>query len=218
MHTVAGALVFAVLVGSGTWVAWSTVFVRTWRDPDAVSSPPESSVLRATVQDLVDHGVKVRAPVRRSLNELVDLWIRRPDLQQLFSTSGGLPDLQGLFVWAAGSPDSSAIALLDDRGNLNELAGRMSILPADGDPLAPLAWTLRNRSRPLYPADGIVGRLTEVWRTRADVRAQYSMSGRVDVRGLLFWAANISPSDASFGALDDVTGGMQRLLDELDGR
>ena len=217
-YSLVGALVFALVVGSGVWLVYSTVFVRTWRNPDAVSAPSESPTLRATVADLVAHGVVVRPPVRASLNELLNLWVIRPDLQKLFSTADGQPNLQSLFLWAAGTPDSSAIALLGDHENLDELAGRMGILPANGDPLAPLAWTLRNRSRPLYPADGIVGRLTEVWHTRADVRTRFSVDGRVDVKGLLFWGANISPSDASFRELDDVSGGMQRLLDELEGR
>ncbi len=217
-YSLIGGVVFALLVGSGVWLVYSTVFVRTWRNPDAVSAPSESPALRKVVSALTSHGVVVRPPVRASLNELVNLWVIRPDLQKLFSTADGQPNLPSLFVWAAGTPDSSAIALLDDHENLDELAGRMGILPANGDPLAPLAWTLRNRARPLYPADGIVGRLTEVWNTRADVRTRFNVDGRVDVEGLLFWGANISPSDASFRKLDDVSGGMQRLLDELDGR
>ena len=217
-YSLVGAVVFAVLVGSGVWMVYSTLFVRTWRNPDAKPVPRESEVLRKVMSDLTSNGVVVRSPVRASLNELVNLWVHRPDLQVLFHTADGQPNLQSLFVWAAGTPDSSAIALLDDHQNLDELAGRMGILPTNGDPLAPLAWTLRNRSRPLYPADGIVGRLTEVWHARADVRARFSVDGRVDVKGLLFWGANISPSDASFRELDDISGGMQRLLDELDGR
>ncbi len=216
-YSLVGAVVFALVVGSGVWVVYSTLFVRTWRNPDAVSAPSESAALRATVADLVAHGVVVRSPVRKSLNELVDLWVRRPDLQKLFHTSKDLPDVQQLMVWASGSPDSSAVGLLDDRGNLDELAGRMGILPLSGDPLGPIVWTLRNRIRPLYPAGGVANRLTEVWRERPDVAAQYSVAGRVDVRGLLFWGANLSPRDASFKRLFDIREGLQQLLDELGG-
>ena len=175
-------------------------------------------MLRATVADLVAHGVVVRPPVRKSLNELVDLWVRRPDLQKLFRTTEGLPNIQSLLVWVSSSPDSSATGFLDDRGNFEELAGRMGILPVDGDPVPPLTWGLRNRARPLEAADGVAFRLASVWRDRPDVRKRFTANGRVDLRGLLFWAANLAPDDRSFGRLNDINHSIQLVLDELDGR
>ena len=211
-------LVLVVVVVSGLWIVWSTLFVRTWSDPDAVAAPAESDTLRSVVTELRRDGVLVRPPVRRSLNEVIAMWLRRSDLQRAFRDERGLPNVQGLLAWIDAEPDSSSVSLVDDRGNLAELAGRMGILPADGHLVEPLKWTLRNRRRPVQKADMAIGRLIEVWGVRPDIRAAYTVNGRVKVKDLLFWAANVSGDDASFARLHDVSDQVQHLLEELQGR
>ena len=63
-----------------------------------------------------------------------------------------------------------------------------------------------------------IGRLIEVWGVRPDIRAAYTVNGRVKVKDLLFWAANVSGDDASFARLHDVSDQVQHLLEELQGR
>lgn len=209
-------MVAITAIGAGLWIIVSTVFVRTWQDPDRTPTPDRSAVFRQVVADLEAGGVLLRPPVKASLNELISWWVKRPDLQRNFHDASGHPDVQRLLDWAGGANDSSAIGLLDDRGNLEELAGRMGILPADGDVLSPLTWTVRNRRRPTIVAEGVIWRVREVWQERPDIRQHFTVDGRVNVRGLLFWAATVPRTDSSYPQLVDVSSNLERLLGDLD--
>ena len=208
----------AVVVVSGCWLAWSTIALRGWRDPNRHAPVSESATLRATVADLRAEGVLLSPAVRRSLNAVVDQWLRRDDLRRQFSTKANLPDVPRLLTWVDGHADPSTIGLLDDAGSFAELAGRLGVLPADGDPVPAIIWGLRNRPRGLEPSDDVAFRLATIWRERPDVQAAFTRDGRLDLRGFLFWVVDLSPEDRSYAQLIDLHRAIEMYLAELGWR
>lgn len=159
----------------------------------------------------------MQGSVARALDTLVNEWSARPDLQSSFSTKAGLPDVQGLLSWVAATPDASAFDLITYRGALDELGYRMAILPPNGDVVPVLAWTLRNRVHPVQSATASLLRIADAWRARADIRERYTVDGRVRVRALLFWAANLTPGDADYVAMAPVAMQLAFLAAEYTG-
>ena len=161
--------------------------------------------------------MRVQGGVARALDALVNEWSARPDLQSSFSTKAGMPDVQGLLSWVAATPDASAFDLITYRGALDELGYRMAILPPNGEVVPVLAWTLRNRVHPVQSATASLLRVADAWRARADIRERYTVDGRVRVRALLFWAANLAPGDPDFVAFAPVSMQLAFLAAEYEG-
>lgn len=205
------------LVASTTWIFADRVANRTWSERLPAATIAHGSVPDRLLRSIRDDGVRVDDRVATALQALVGEWTTRPDLRSLYTTADGLPDVQALLSWAASSPDSSAYRLLPYRNSLDELGYRMAILPPNGDIVPVLGWTLRNRERPVQDATPSLIRLADTWKARPDIRERFTLNGRIRVRALLFWAANVTPDDPDFTALYEVAPQLAQLVAEYRG-
>lgn len=177
-------------------------FVRrdNWtRDSAQVSQRFHPKIQKAVETKLGKDGIKVSSAIHAMLSVLLTAWETRPDLRSAFSTADGGVDVVGLLTWGTTLPDSFSTAIVPHLGAIEELRGRMSLLPADGNLIPVLYWTLQNRNRPFSDLRPVIGRIADVWRERPELLEQFSSEGRVDVPSLLQWINTLAPSDPAFG-------------------
>ena len=206
-----------VIIAAGFWLVIDRVHHRTWSE-----LLPKATIAHGRGPDRLLHklrynGVRVNNRVETALRALVGEWTKRPDLQKVFTTADGLPDVQGLLSWLPSVHDAPAFTLMPYRGSLDELGFRMAILPPNGDITPVLAWTMRNRHRPVQSSTDALFRVVVAWDTRPEIRDRFTVKGRVRVRDLLFWASTLPSTDPAFAAFVPVSPQLGQLVAEYSG-
>ena len=216
--TVRCAIVFVLFVAS-VWTIARTLTVRQWPHrvnpaPD-LTHPEPSRLTGAAVRVLERDGIVVSPQVRRMLDVLLGNYARRSDLRVLFGNADGSPNIGALLNWAQTIPDSSSTEMIPHLAALEELRSRMGFLPANGKVLPVLYWEIQNRKHPSQDVTKLLGRLADYWDARPDVRAQYTVNGRVDLLAFLLHVNRIGLDDPWFRRFLDDSIPIQQVIAEL---
>ncbi len=208
-----------VLLAASLWTITRTLTVRQW--PHRVNPAPDlthpgpSRLTGAAVRVLEGDGIVVSPAVRRMLDVLLGNYGRRSDLRVLFGNADGSPNIGALLNWAQTIPDSSSTELVPHLGALEELRSRMGFLPANGKILPVLYWEMQNRAHPSQDVTKLLGRLADYWDERPDVRAQYTVDGRVDLLAYLLHVNRIGVDNPWFRRFLDDSIPIRQVIAEL---
>lgn len=211
----AARLLLLLLAGLAVATGLRSCTDRTWRDPEPHLAVVSTRASRAVLDELSGQGVRLDRDQRRAVEALVGVWQRRPEMRRTMALRNGTPDFRSLLSWAAGTTDPTASVLADLRGDLLEVQLRMGIPDGTGNIIPVFRWALRNRERPVILADNAILRMATVWNERPELVDQFLIEGRVDVRGFIWWCANVRKDDPHYWTLDAVNGDLQRLSAEL---
>lgn len=214
------AALVALVVLAGGWAIVRTATVSAWRDrvnpaPD-LERPPASRLTGPAVRRLQSQGIVVRPAVRRMLDVLLAQWAARPDLQRSMAEADGTPNIGALLSWAQSIPDSSSARLVPHLGAVEELRSRLGFFPANGKVLPVIYWGLQNRAHPSQDLTKTIGRLAELWDARPDVRARFTVDGRLDVLGLLRFVNRLPKTDPAYAQFIDDTIPIHEAIGELE--
>jgi hypothetical protein len=152
-----------------------------------------------TVQRLERSGVRLEERHRRALYALLRTWERREDLQNTLVLADRSPDLPALLSWSGGVDDTDQRALLDVRHDLEDVSDRIGLV--SGGILRVLVASSQQQVRSRHTIDAFLWRLYEEWRRRPELAKRFTSKGVVNVRSLLWWAANITSDDPSYERL-----------------